>query len=237
MMASGRTALASSGRISGSGLASARISGRLAMLSTISGLSTPPAETPRKMSAPSTASASVRAESRARSAAFCSSSDSERPRVSTPLAVRDQDVLALRTPRPTRMLRQAIAAAPAPEQTSLTSSILLPTDLQPIEDGRGRDDRGAVLVVVEHRDLHALAQPRLDEKHSGALMSSRLMPPKVGSMRGDDLDQLVGIGFVDLDIEHVDAGELLEQAALAFHHRLAGERRRCCRARAPPCRS
>jgi len=36
--------------------------------------------------------------------------------------------------------------------------------------------------------------------------------------------QLVRIALVHLDIEHVDAGELLEQAALAFHHRLAGER-------------
>ena len=42
--------------------------------------------------------------------------------------------------------------------------------------------------------------------------------------RGDDLDEAVGVGLGDLDVEHVDAGELLEQAALAFHHRLAGER-------------
>ena len=37
-------------------------------------------------------------------------------------------------------------------------------------------------------------------------------------------DQLVGVALVELDVEHVDAGELLEQHALAFHHRLAGER-------------
>ena len=30
--------------------------------------------------------------------------------------------------------------------------------------------------------------------------------------------------LVDLDVEHVDAGELLEQDALAFHHRLGGQR-------------
>ena len=33
-----------------------------------------------------------------------------------------------------------------------------------------------------------------------------------------------GIGGVHLDVEHVDAGEFLEQHRLAFHHRLAGER-------------
>ena len=32
------------------------------------------------------------------------------------------------------------------------------------------------------------------------------------------------VGGVDLDIEHVDAGEFLEQDGLALHHRLGGER-------------
>ena len=41
---------------------------------------------------------------------------------------------------------------------------------------------------------------------------------------GDDLDQLVRVLFVELDVEHVDAGELLEQAALALHHGLGGQR-------------
>jgi hypothetical protein len=61
-------------------------------------------------------------------------------------------------------------------------------------------------------------------KHSGALMSSRLMPPKVGSSAATISTSLSGSSLVDLDVEHVDAGELLEQDRLAFHHRLAGER-------------
>jgi hypothetical protein len=61
MMQSGRTALASSGRISGSGLASARMIGLGAIVLTISGVSTPAAEQPRKTSDLSTTSASVRA--------------------------------------------------------------------------------------------------------------------------------------------------------------------------------
>ena len=60
MIASGRTSRARSGAISGVGLASARIRGRSAMPLTISGLSTLPAESPRKTSAPATASAKVR---------------------------------------------------------------------------------------------------------------------------------------------------------------------------------
>ncbi len=61
MMQSGRAALASSGRISGSGLASARMIGLSAMLLTIASFITPAAEQPRNTSAPATTSASVRA--------------------------------------------------------------------------------------------------------------------------------------------------------------------------------
>ena len=61
-------------------------------------------------------------------------------------------------------------------------------------------------------------------KHSGALMSSRLMPPKVGSSADTTLDHALDVRRVDLDVEHVDAGEFLEQDRLAFHHRLGGQR-------------
>ena len=61
-------------------------------------------------------------------------------------------------------------------------------------------------------------------KHSGALMSSRLMRAEGRLERGDDVDQLLRIALVELDVEAVDAGELLEQHRLAFHHRLGGER-------------
>src|SRR3546814_7595959 len=40
----------------------------------------------------------------------------------------------------------------------------------------------------------------------------------------DDVDQLVGVALVELDVEHVDAGELLEQHALAFHDGFTGQR-------------
>ena len=61
-------------------------------------------------------------------------------------------------------------------------------------------------------------------KHSGAAMSSRLMPPNVGSSAATMSTELVDVVLVDLEVEHVDVGELLEQAGLALHHRLAGQR-------------
>ena len=58
--ASGRAAFATSGMISGSGFASARISGRSAIEGSHSGFSTLPAERPRNTSAPGRISFSVR---------------------------------------------------------------------------------------------------------------------------------------------------------------------------------
>src|SRR3712207_9565841 len=97
-------------------------------------------------------------------------------------------MFSLQTPSPTRRLRQAIAAAPAPEQTSFTYSIRLATTFKPLSTAaaatmavpcwsswktgmfmRSRrrvsiHDGGSVLVVVEDRDVHAPAQaPTADE--------------------------------------------------------------------------
>ena len=57
-------------------------------------------------------------------------------------------------------------------------------------------------------------------KHSGALMSSRLMPPTVGSRSWQNRMTSSGILGVDLDVEDVDAGEPLEEDALPLHDRL-----------------
>ena len=101
---------------------------------------------------------------------------------------------------------------------------LLADDLERVEHRGADDDRGAVLVVVEDRDLHPLAQLALDDEALRRLDVLEVDAAEGRLERGDDVDELVRIALVDLDVEHVDAGELLEQHALAFHHRLAGER-------------
>ena len=100
----------------------------------------------------------------------------------------------------------------------------LPTTFSAVQHRRADDDRGAVLVVVEDRDLHALAQLALDVEALRRLDVLEVDAAEGRLERGDDVDQLVRVVLVDLDVEHVDAGELLEQHALAFHHRLGGER-------------
>ena len=95
---------------------------------------------------------------------------------------------------------------------------------QAVQDGRADDDGGTVLVVVEDRDLHLFAQLALDVEALRRLDVFQVDAAEGRFQRGDDVDQLVRVLLVDLDVEDVDAGELLEQHALAFHHRLGSQR-------------
>ena len=81
-----------------------------------------------------------------------------------------------------------------------------------------------MLVVVEHRDLHPLAQLLLDVEALGRLDVLEIDAAEGRLQRGDDLDQLLLVQFGQFEVEDVDAGEFLEKDALAFHHRLRSQR-------------
>jgi hypothetical protein len=81
-----------------------------------------------------------------------------------------------------------------------------------------------VLVVVKNRDLEAAAQLALDVEALGRLDVLQVDAAEGRFERSDDLDQLVRVVLVQFQVEHVDAGELLEEDCLALHHRLGGER-------------
>jgi len=57
-------------------------------------------------------------------------------------------------------------------------------------------------------------------KHSGALMFFEVDPADRGRQHLAEPDHVLRIRRVDLDVEHIDVGEALEQHPLAFHHRL-----------------
>ena len=84
-------------------------------------------------------------------------------------------------PSATSMSRQAMPAAPAPAVASLTSSIFLPTTSSALSIAAPTMiavpcwSSWNTGIFIRSRSL------RSTMKHSGALMSSRLMPPKVGS--------------------------------------------------------
>ena len=90
-------------------------------------------------------------------------------------------ILSFGKPRPTRIFRQASAAAPAPLLTSLMSVILR------MEICNQFISAAPTMIAVPcwsswNTGIFMRARKvRSISKHSGALMSSRLMPPKLGS--------------------------------------------------------
>src|SRR3954454_5559706 len=79
------------------------------------------------------------------------------------------------------MLRQEIAAALAREQTSRTVSICLPIAFRPFRTGTAATMAGPCWSSWK-TGIFMRSRSRVSMmKHSGALMSSKLMPPNVGS--------------------------------------------------------
>ena len=101
---------------------------------------------------------------------------------------------------------------------------MLADQVQAVEHGGADDNGSAMLIVVEDRNFHPLAQLRLDVEAFRRLDVFQVDAAE-GRLHGSNvLDQLVGIELIQLDVEDVDAGELLEQHTLAFHHWLGRQR-------------
>src|SRR5882757_1082342 len=86
------------------------------------------------------------------------------------------------------------------------------------------NDGGPVLVVVEHRDFHTLAEFGLHLETFRRLDVLKVDAAKGRLQRCDNLDHPIDLAGVDLDVEDINAGEFLEQNRLALHDWLAGER-------------
>ncbi len=93
-----------------------------------------------------------------------------------------------------------------------------------VDQAGGRDDGGAVLVVVEHRDVHQLAQALLDDEALGRLDVLEVDAAEARAEVAHAVHELVHVLRVDAQVDPVDVGEALEQRDLALHHRLGRER-------------
>ena len=89
-----------------------------------------------------------------------------------------------------------------------------------VDQPGGGDDRSAVLVVVEHRNVHPLLQRLLDDEAVGRGDVLEVDAAEARLEQLDALDEALAIFGVDLDVDRIDVGEALEQHRLAFHHRL-----------------
>ena len=96
--------------------------------------------------------------------------------------------------------------------------------MQRVDQAGGGDDRRAVLVVVEHRDVHQFAQALLDDEAIRRLDVLEIDAAERGAEIAHAIDELVDVLGVDLEVDRIDVGEALEEDRLAFHHRLRGER-------------
>ena len=106
--------------------------------------------------------------------------------------------------------------------TTFICPICLPVTRMALSRGGGHDG-GAVLVVVEHGDVAHLLQAALHLETAGAAMSSRLMPPKLLEIRAM-VSTSLSRPWCHTDGEGVHPAELLEEGALALHHRHTGGR-------------
>ena len=101
---------------------------------------------------------------------------------------------------------------------------VLAHDVHRVEKRRAGDDRRAVLVVVEHGDRQRAPQRLLDVEAIGGADILEVDPAHCGLEQLAEADHVVGGLRADLEVEHVDVGERLEENPFAFHHGLAGER-------------
>ena len=180
-MASGRTAWTSSGVISGSGLAIAKMIGRAAMVFTWSWVRVPLADRPMNTSAPLMASVRSRASVSTAWALFHWLISSGRPRQSTPLRSTAM-TLSWRTPIALISSMVAIPAAPGPFSTTRISARLRPVISQALIRP------AAVMIAVPCWSSWNTGMSNSScssvsmRKQSGLLISSRLMPPNVTPM-------------------------------------------------------
>ena len=101
---------------------------------------------------------------------------------------------------------------------------ILLDDAQTVEDRRGADDRRAMLIVMENRNIHPLAQLLLDVETLRRFNIFQVDTAEGRLEGGDDVNEFVRIQLIDFDIKHIDTGKFLKQDAFALHYRLTGQR-------------
>src|SRR5437867_2293120 len=136
--------------------------------------------------------------------------------VNRALAVEDDDVRHARSEQDFRAGESRRAGAQHDHPDVLHE---FADDLQRVHEGGERDDGRAMLVVVEDGDVDPLAEGILDHEAGGSGDVLQIDAAKYRRQAGDRLDDLVGVLRIKADRKRVDAGEFLEEHALALHHR------------------
>ena len=95
--------------------------------------------------------------------------------------------------------------------------------MQGVDQTGDRDDGGAVLVVVKHRDVHRLTQPLLDDEAIRRLDVFQIDATEGWAEELHAIDEFVDVLGAYFQVDGIDIGKALEQHCLALHHRLGGQ--------------
>ena len=91
------------------------------------------------------------------------------------------------------------------------------------EPGR-RDDCGAMLVIMENRDVHLFAQRLLDHKAVRCRDIFQIDAAKGRFQKLNRIDEAFRVLGLNFNVDRIDVGKALEQHRLAFHDRFRGKR-------------
>ena len=141
------------------------------------------------------------------------------PFVKNALSVTDKDIFLLQSHRDQQVQTGHRGGAGArTDQFHILD--LFPAHPQSIANGRRHDNRRAVLVIVENRDIQALDQFPLNLETLGGLDVLQIDAAKGRRQGRYGIDKFVRIACIQFQIEDIDIRESLEQGRLAFHHGL-----------------
>lgn len=95
---------------------------------------------------------------------------------------------------------------------------------QAVEDGGSADNCRAVLIVVEYRNIHPLAQFLFNIETFWRFNVFEVDAAEGRFERSDDFNKFVRVEFINFNVKYINPSEFLKQNALAFHHRFACQR-------------
>jgi hypothetical protein len=188
-----------------------------AILAIISGVSAPSTDSPRKMSAPTSAFERARGcVDRVRRLELVDTGSAD---VDHALAVAHDDIVVPHAHRLDQRGAGDCRRARAVDDDLGVAELALGEKAR-VEQAGGGDDRSAVLIVVHHRNLEPLLKRLLDDEALRSLDILEIYSAEARLHQRDCLDERVRVLGGELDVDRIDVGEALEQHRLAFHHRL-----------------
>src|SRR5208282_3310521 len=138
------------------------------------------------------------------------------------LGVAQSDVLPLHA-QPNVVLGSGNARGAGPVDDKGYFADVLANHFQGVQQRSSGNNGGAVLVVVEDRNLHRLLQGLFDVEALRSLDVFEVDTAEGRLQKLAYLDDIVGIVAADLDIKDIYVGETFEEDGLALHDGLAGE--------------